>query len=208
MGEKYLDDDTLLEFITTRVVEYMDAIVAFRAPVLASGKIGREEKSPIHVADVIRMSAVNARLEKNKPCHELDSGTGRELDSTTLNSESSSRPGNRPDRARVPVVDVNTVEHNALVIRRDTQAGVFSDSVESSAKGKRRNFGLWESGEEQIESERAETGMQQSPMKSQLRNQNGTGNMTKIPSRTVMRYPKGNSPGANVNGIVDNNLLL
>ena len=40
VGEKYLDDDTLLEFITTRVVEYMDAIVAFRAPVLASGKIG------------------------------------------------------------------------------------------------------------------------------------------------------------------------
>ncbi len=39
-------------------------------------------------------------------------------------------------------------------------------------------------------------------------NQNGTGNGTKIPSRTVMRYPKGNLPGANVNGIVDNNLLL
>ncbi len=46
-----------------------------------------------------------------KPGHELDSGTRRELDS---NTESSSRPGNRPDRARVPVVDVNTVEHNVL----------------------------------------------------------------------------------------------
>ena len=45
-------------------------------------------------------------------------------------------------------------------------------------------------------------------MKSQLRNQNGTGNVTKIPSRTVMRYPEGNSPGANVNGYVDNNSLL
>ena len=31
VGEKYFDDDTLLEFITTRVVEYMDAIVAFHA---------------------------------------------------------------------------------------------------------------------------------------------------------------------------------
>ena len=108
---------------------------------LASGKIGREEKSPIHVADVIRMSAVNARLELNKPSHELGSvtshergsGTGREWDSATLNSESSSRPGNKPDRARVPVVDVNTVEHNALVIRRDIQAEMLSDSVESFA---------------------------------------------------------------------------
>ena len=32
--------------------------------------------------------------------------------------------------------------------------------------------------------------MHQSPMKSQLRNQNGTGNVTKIPRRTVMRYPE------------------
>ncbi len=39
VGETYFDDDTLLDFITTRVVEYMDAIVSFRAPELASGKI-------------------------------------------------------------------------------------------------------------------------------------------------------------------------
>ncbi len=30
----------------------------------------------------------------------------------------------------------------------------------------------------------------------------------KIPSRIVMRYPESSSPGANVNGIVDNNSLL
>ncbi len=117
VGKTYFDDDTLLEFITTRVVEYIDAIVAFRASVLASGKIGREEKSPIHVADVIRMSTVNARLEVNKPGHDLGSGTGREWNSTTLNSESSSKSRNRPDRARVPVVDVNTVEHKATAVR-------------------------------------------------------------------------------------------
>ena len=29
VGEKYLDDDTFLEFVTTRVVEYMKHIVAF-----------------------------------------------------------------------------------------------------------------------------------------------------------------------------------
>ncbi len=78
VGETYFDNDTLLEFIATRVVEYMDAIVAFRAPVLISRKIGREEKSPIRVADVICMSAVNARLEVNKPGHERGSGTERE----------------------------------------------------------------------------------------------------------------------------------
>ncbi len=54
------------------------------------------------------------------------------------------------------------------MIRRDTQTGVHSGSVESFGKGKRRNFGLWKSGEKQIESERAETGVHESPMKSLL----------------------------------------
>ena len=90
----------------------------------------------------------------------------------------------------MPVVDVRTVEHKATAVRRGARAGVISDSVESSAKGKRVKFDLRESGEPDSQSERAETGVHQSPMKSQLRNQNGTGNVTKIPSRTVMRYPK------------------
>ena len=97
VGETVFDDDTLLEPITTRAVEHKDAIAAVRAPVLANGKTGRE--SPIHVANVIRMSAVRARLNVDKPGHELGSGTGRELDSLTLNTESSSRPVSRPDRA-------------------------------------------------------------------------------------------------------------
>ena len=79
------------------------------------------------------MSAVRARLKVDKPGHERGSGTGREWDSTTLNSESSSRPVNRPDRARVPVVDVNTVDYKATAVRRGAQAGVISDSVESFA---------------------------------------------------------------------------
>ncbi len=92
------------------------------------------------------------------------------------------------------VVDVNTVEHNVLVIRHDTQAGLLSDSVQSSAKGKRVKFDLRESGEEpESQSARAETILYQSSMKSQSRNQNGTGNVTKIPSWTMMRYPEGNS---------------
>ena len=109
----------------------MDAIAAVRAPVLANGKTGRE--SPIHVANVIRMSAVRARLKVDKPGHERGSGTNRKWDSATLNMKSSSRPGNRPDRARVPVVDVRTVEHKATAVRRDARAGVISDSVELSA---------------------------------------------------------------------------
>ncbi len=88
------------------------------------------------------MSAVRAWLKVDKPGHELGSGTGREWDYATLNSEFSSRPGNRPDRARVPVVNVRTVEHKATAVRRGARAGVISDSVESSAKGKRRNFSL------------------------------------------------------------------
>ena len=83
----------------------MDATAAVRASVLANGKTGRE--FPIHVVDVIRLSAVKARLKVEKPSHERGSvtghergsGTGREWDSSTLNTESSSRPGNRPDRA-------------------------------------------------------------------------------------------------------------
>ncbi len=94
------------------------------------------------------------------------------MNSATLNTESSSRPGNRPDRAGVPVVGVNTVDRNALAIRRDTQTEMRSGILESSAKGKRVKFGLSKSGEKQIESERAETGVHQSPMKSQLRNKN------------------------------------
>ena len=64
VGEKYFDDDTLLEFVTTRVEAWKGLIVAYRAPVLAHGKIGREEKAPIHVADVIRMSGVNSSSRK------------------------------------------------------------------------------------------------------------------------------------------------
>ncbi len=34
VGENYFDDDPLLEFVTTRVVEYKGLIVAYRTPVL------------------------------------------------------------------------------------------------------------------------------------------------------------------------------
>ena len=76
VGAKYLDDDTLLEFITTRVEVWKGLIVAYRAPVLADGKTGREEKSPIHVADVIRMSGLNSEsFEKKTSRAEVSGGS-------------------------------------------------------------------------------------------------------------------------------------
>jgi hypothetical protein len=36
-------------------------IVAYRAPVLLGGRTGREEKSPIHVADVMRMRELSLK---------------------------------------------------------------------------------------------------------------------------------------------------
>ena len=74
-------------------------IVAYRAPVLADGKIGREEKSPIHVADVMRMSGLNSESFEKK--------TSRgEVPAT----ESSSRSGSRSGRAEVPIVGVKRAE--------------------------------------------------------------------------------------------------
>jgi hypothetical protein len=55
VGVKYTDDELLLEFITTRIVVLKGLIVAYRAPVNSQGSVGFEEKSPIHIADVVRM---------------------------------------------------------------------------------------------------------------------------------------------------------
>jgi hypothetical protein len=68
VGVRYIDDESLLEFETTRVVNLKGLIVGYRAPVLRSGLPGVEEKSPIHIADVVRM------------CGLLISGTTRVLD--------------------------------------------------------------------------------------------------------------------------------
>ena len=81
VGESYSDDDTLLEFVTTRVVEYKGLIVAYRAPVLGNGRTGREEKSPIHVADVMRMRESSLRLgDKSRSTAAVDFGGERARD--------------------------------------------------------------------------------------------------------------------------------
>ena len=48
-----MDDESLLEFETTRV------IVGYRAPVLRDGKRGVEEKSPIYIADTVRIQGLS-----------------------------------------------------------------------------------------------------------------------------------------------------
>ena len=55
IGVRYIDDESLLEFETTRVINLKGLIVGYRAPVLRNGILGVEEKSPIHIADVVRM---------------------------------------------------------------------------------------------------------------------------------------------------------
>ena len=52
---KYQDEDDLLEHQNTCVAEFKGHVVVYRAPVLGEDQRGVEEKSPIHVADVVRM---------------------------------------------------------------------------------------------------------------------------------------------------------
>ena len=49
VGIRYHDDEVLLEFVTTRVIVLQGVIVAYRAPVNKDGRVGFEEKSPIHI---------------------------------------------------------------------------------------------------------------------------------------------------------------
>ena len=55
VGTKYFNDETRHEFMNTRITLYDGLIVAYRAPVPSNGVTGKEEKSPIHIADVIKM---------------------------------------------------------------------------------------------------------------------------------------------------------
>ena len=68
VGVNYFNDDTDLEFTTTRIAEYNGMIVTYRAPVLLTDRTGREEKPPMYVADIIRMEELNIRLAKSLSC--------------------------------------------------------------------------------------------------------------------------------------------
>ena len=52
---------------------YKGLIVAYRAPVNSKGKVGFEEKSPIHIADVVRMYEMSTtRLNEEAPEHSAE----------------------------------------------------------------------------------------------------------------------------------------
>ena len=67
VGVRYVDDESLLEFETTRVTTHKGLIVGFRAPVLRSGERGVEEKSPIHIADIVRMLGMSISSTMKRP---------------------------------------------------------------------------------------------------------------------------------------------
>ena len=67
VGVRYIDDESLLEFETTRVVNLKGLIVGYRAPVLRNGLPGVEEKSPIHIADVVRMCGLLISSSTKRP---------------------------------------------------------------------------------------------------------------------------------------------
>ena len=59
IGVRYVDDESLLEFettrVTTRVTKHKGLIVGYRAPVLRNGKRCVEDKAPIYIADIFLM---------------------------------------------------------------------------------------------------------------------------------------------------------
>ena len=55
VGERYIDNENQMMYVNTRVVLYDGMIVAYRALLKQDGSSGNEEKSPIHIADVIEM---------------------------------------------------------------------------------------------------------------------------------------------------------
>ena len=57
VGTEHIDDEDGMVFQTTRVVVRKGLIVAFRRLVTSAGDQPREESTPIHMADVARMTA-------------------------------------------------------------------------------------------------------------------------------------------------------
>jgi hypothetical protein len=57
VNTRHVDDEDQLEYVVTRVGKLRGDIVAWRAPWL-NGRIGHEETTSIHVADVVKMTAV------------------------------------------------------------------------------------------------------------------------------------------------------
>ena len=178
VGENYFDDDTHLEFRTTRVEEYHGLIVAYRAPVLAGGRVGREEKSPIHVADVIRMSQNGPGESPETESNSRLAGKSR-VGVVDLNGVRKVHTGHDNPTSGVITVDPNEVH----------AVHTGSDRIETSVvRNARVRFDVQDSGEirEQV------GGAEGEPAGSDRRVETrGIIPRTKIPSRTVTRIQDG-----------------
>ena len=70
IGVRYVDDESLLEFETTRVTTHKGLTVGYRTPVLRDGKRGVEEKAPIHIANIVRMLGMSIFSTMTGPCQQ------------------------------------------------------------------------------------------------------------------------------------------
>ena len=121
VGQSYLDDETRMEYITTRVSTYKGLIVAYRSPVLTSGRVGVEEKSPIHVADVVRMMSETNLGSTESVIQNLgstESGSGR---TRTANLGSTKSGRTSGDQARGSDMS-ESGRANSIQPQRDTFA--------------------------------------------------------------------------------------
>ena len=89
IGTYHIDDEDQLLYITKRVVRRKGVIIAYRACVTGD-KEQKEEKTPIHVQDVVRM--VNETREHNRPTGDvhivgLDQESELSRHTTPLNPE-------------------------------------------------------------------------------------------------------------------------
>ena len=67
IGVRYVDDESMLKFETTRVTTRKGLIVGYWAFVLRDGKRGVEEKSPIYIADIVRMQGLSISSSMKQP---------------------------------------------------------------------------------------------------------------------------------------------
>ena len=107
IGVRYVDDESLLEFETTRVTTHKGLIVGYRAPVLRDGKRGVEEKSPIHIADIVRMIGMSISSTMTGPDQQapirgiLKQGHSATKESAKAKTLSNKRTGDSSKERRV-----------------------------------------------------------------------------------------------------------
>jgi hypothetical protein len=76
VGVNHLDDEDGLVYVTTRVINQRGYIVGFRKLVTPDGQKTREEKVPIHIADIVRMSFSHKNLTVSPSAQAPDARSG------------------------------------------------------------------------------------------------------------------------------------